>query len=121
MRDESGRHQPATAPGARALATRRVRYHASRLQTSPQFGAVLDVLFDLPRRTEPGFAELVLADGRLLFARTAGEQEFGHYCGRREELVDNLAGWCRHLGFGADECAYVFARVDGIPRADSAL
>ncbi|MFY9781646.1 MAG: hypothetical protein WAJ85_14185 [Candidatus Baltobacteraceae bacterium] len=121
MKDEAGRDPNATATGARALATRRVRYHAARLQTSPQFAAVLDVLFDLPKRTEPAFVELVMADGRLLFARTPGDRDFRHYCGRREELLDNLAGLCRHLHLGVDERAYVFAQVEGIPQAEIIL
>ncbi|MGP6158767.1 MAG: hypothetical protein ACLPYS_14895 [Vulcanimicrobiaceae bacterium] len=115
MKDEADRDPNATATGARALATQSVRRHASRLQTSPQFAAVLDVLFDLPKRTRPAFAELVLADGSLLFARAADEYDFRHYCGRREDLLDNLTGLCRHLRLGSEERDYVLAQVDKIP------
>jgi hypothetical protein len=121
MKDETGKKLHASAIGARARATQLVRFHASRLQTSPQFAAVLDVLFDLPKRTQPAFAELVLTGGSLLFARTEDDEDFRHYCGRREDLVLNLAGMCRHLRLGADERDYVFAQVDSIPHSDLSL
>ena len=118
MKDEPGRDFKRAATGASALATQRVRFHASRLQTSPQFAAVLDVLFDLPNRTQPAFAELVLTDGSLIFARTADDEDFRHYCGRREDLVINLAGMCSHLRLGPAERDYVLGQIDTIPRAD---
>jgi hypothetical protein len=101
--------------GSRTRAIRSVRRHVARLQTSPQFAAVLDVLFELPPRTAPAFAELVLVDGRLLFARPRGEFDFCFYCGPREELFANLAGLCRHLRLGRDEREYVLGSLDRVP------
>jgi hypothetical protein len=102
-------------PCSRTSAIQSVRRHVARLQTSPQFTAVLDVLFELPPRTAPAFAELVLVDGRLLFARPKGEFDFCFYCGPREELFANLAGLCRHLRLGGDERAYVLDRLERVP------
>jgi hypothetical protein len=118
MKDETPRDPRLTATSSGAPATRRVRYHAARLQTSPQFTAVLDVLFELPPRTQPAFAELIFTDEGLLFARAASERDFRYYCGPRRELLDNLRGMCRHFGFGAQEQDYVFERLAGIPLAD---
>jgi hypothetical protein len=98
-------------------AIERMRYHLSRLQTAPQFAAVLDCLFELqPRRTEPVFDELVLVDDRLLFARAAGETTFRHFVGRHDQLVVNLVGFVKHLRLGAHEREFVLSRVEGIPR-----
>lgn len=98
----------------------RMRYHLSRLQTGPQFAAVLDCLFELePRRTEPVFDELVLVDDRLLFARAAGDSSFRHFVGRRDQLIVNLVGFVRHLGLGTSEREYVLSRVGSISRRDS--
>jgi hypothetical protein len=106
---------PADAPSQAAVG--RVRYHLSRLQTAPQFAAVLDCLFDLsPRRTDPIFEELAIVDGRLVFARATGERTFRHFVGRRDQLVINLVGFVKHLGLGNEEREYVLGRVDGIPR-----
>jgi hypothetical protein len=100
--------------GAEAVA-RRVRYNVARLQTGPQFAAVLDAIFDVqPRRTDPGFVELVLVDDRLLFARGEGECSFKHFVGPLDELIINLAGFCRHMKYGPEERAYVLGRVDAI-------
>jgi hypothetical protein len=95
----------------------RVRYELSRLQTGPQFAAVLDCLFDLvPRRTDPIFEELVLVDDRLVFARATGERSFRHFVGRRDQLVINLLGFVKHLGLGTLEREFVLNRIDAIPR-----
>ncbi len=101
------------------LATRRMRSHLARLQTSPQFAAVIDCLFDLPRRTEPAFAELAILDDRLLFARAVNEKTFRHFVGRRDTLMTNLLGFVGHLKLGTAEREYVLSRVDSIPRRDS--
>jgi hypothetical protein len=106
---------PADAPSQ--VAAGRVRYHLSRLQTAPQFAAVLDCLFDLsPRRTDPIFEELAIVDDRLVFARATGERTFRHFVGRRDQLVINLVGFVKHLGLGNQEREYVISRIDGIPR-----
>ncbi len=98
-------------------ASQRMRYHLARLQTAPQFAAVLDRLFELsPCRTSPSFAELVVLDDQLIFARMAGDSSFRYFVGRREELVANLLGFVAHLGLGATERDYVLGRVNGIPR-----
>ncbi len=98
-------------------AVERLRYHFSRLQTAPQFAAVLDFLFDLhPLRTEPAFAELVVVDNRLVFARAKGERSFRHFVGRRDQLVVNLVGFVRHLGLGTYEHEFVLNRIDSLPR-----
>jgi hypothetical protein len=101
-------------------ATQRMRYHFSRLQTSPQFAAVLDFLFDLQPRTEPVISELALLDGRLVVARTHGDMSFRHYVGSRNELAINLVGFVDHLGLGRDEREYVLSRIDAIPRREAA-
>jgi hypothetical protein len=99
------------------LASQRMRYHFSRLQTTPQFAAVLDCLFGLePRRTEPSIAELALVDDRLVMARAEGEANFRHYVGSREQLAINLVGFVKHLGLGLNEREYVLSRVAGIAR-----
>jgi hypothetical protein len=101
-------------------AIERIRYHLSRLQTAPQFAAVLDCLFELkPNRTEPTFEELVLVDDRLLFARASGETTFRHFVGRRDQLILNLVGFVKHLGFGTQEREFVLSRVEGIARRSS--
>ncbi len=100
------------ATSSEALATGRMRYHLSRLQTRPQLAAVLDCLFELaPKRTEPALAELALVDERLVFARAQGDAEFLHFVGRTDELLADLLGLVRHLKLGADERAYVLRRV----------
>ena len=98
------------------LAGKRMRNHFRRLVTVPQFGAVVDCVFELsPRRTDPAFAELCIVDSRLIFARAEGEQNFRHFVGRRDQLTIDLLGLVRHLGLGADERAYVQSRIDAIP------
>jgi hypothetical protein len=98
-------------------AVSRMRHHLARLQTAPQFAAVLDCLFDLsPRRTDPTFEELVLVDERLIFARAAGEKSFRHFVGRRDQLIINLVGFVKHLGLGTSEREFVLSRVESIPR-----
>ncbi len=101
------------------VATRRVRTQLARLQTSPQFAAVIDCLFDLPRRTEPAFEELALVDDRLLFARAANEKTFRHFVGRRDQLETNLLGFVGHLKLGIAEREYVLSRVESISRRES--
>ncbi len=96
-----------------------MRSHLSRLQTSPQFAAVIDCLFDLPRRTDPAFEELALLDGRLLFARAVNEKTFRHFVGRRDQLVSNLLGFVGHLKLGTAEREYVLSRVESIPRREA--
>jgi hypothetical protein len=99
------------------LAIQRIRWHVSRLQTAPQFAAVLDCLFALhPTRTSPSFAELTVVDDRLVFARAEGEHTFRHFVGRYDQLVVNLVGLVRHLRMGMNEHEYVLARVASIPR-----
>ena len=101
----------------RQHAVNKLRYQLARLHTAPQFAAVLDCLFELtPRRTTPMFEELVVVDDRLVFARAAGERTFRHFVGRRDQLIINLVGFVRHLGFGTLEHEYVVNRVDSIPR-----
>jgi hypothetical protein len=101
---------------ATTLAAQRMRYHVARLQTTPQFAAVLDCLFDLPPRTTPHFSDLTLLDDRLVFARVDGEAEFAHFVGRRDQLVVDLVGLVRHLRLGTLEREYVLSRIDAIPR-----
>ena len=98
------------------LAVRRMRTHLAKLHTSPQMAAVIDCLFDLPRRTDPAFDELVLVDDRLLFARASGEKSFRHFVGRRDQLAVNLVGFVKHLNYGTTEREYVLSRIDAIPR-----
>ncbi len=99
------------------LATSRMRFHISRLQTRPQLAAVLDCLFDLdPKRTEPVIEELVLVDEKLVFARAQGEETFGHFVGRTDELLSDLLALVRHLKFGPAERDYVLTRVASIDR-----
>jgi hypothetical protein len=99
------------------LATSRMRYHISRLQTRPQLAAVLDCLFDIdPKRTEPIIEELALVDEKLVFARAQGEEAFSHFVGRTDELLSDLLGLVRHLKFGAAEHDYVLTRVASIDR-----
>jgi hypothetical protein len=94
------------------LATSRVRYQVSRLQTRPQLAAVLDCLFELdPKRTSPILVELALVDERLLFARAEGDATFKHFVGRTDELTSEL------LGFARRSRARVHQRED---RGDSA-
>jgi hypothetical protein len=94
-----------------------MRWHLSRLQTAPQFAAVLDCLFDLhPARTRPSFAELAIVDGRLVFARAKGEDSFRHFVGNRDQLTTNLIGLVRHLKLGKQERDYVLGRIDTIAR-----
>ncbi len=100
-------------------ATRRMRHHLSRLQTSPQFAAVIDCLFDLPKRTEPAFAELAILDDRLIFARAENEKTFRHFVGRREQITNNLLGFVGHLGLGTVEREYVISRIESIAPRDS--
>jgi len=97
------------------LATQRMRYHLSRLQTSPQFAAVIDFLFDLEPRTEPKIAELALVDERLIVARAVGDPTFRHYLGSRRQLEVNLVGFVDHLRLGPSERECVLARIDSIP------
>ena len=101
------------------VATQRMRGHLSRLQTSPQFAAVIDCLFDLPRRTEPAFAELAILDDRLIFARAENEKTFRHFVGRRDNLTTNLLGFVTHLKLGTSEREYVLSRVESIPRREA--
>ncbi len=96
-----------------------MRSQLSRLQTSPQFAAVIDCLFDLPRRTEPAFEELALVDGRLLFARAENEKSYRHFVGRLDQLETNLLGFVGHLKLGTAEREYVLSRMESIPRRDS--
>ena len=99
------------------LATSRMRFHISRLQTRPQLAAVLDCLFNLdPKRTEPVIEELALVDEKLVFARAQGEEGFVHYVGRTDELLSDLLGLVRHLKFGPAEREYVLNRVASIDR-----
>jgi len=99
------------------LAIARLRWHVSRLQTAPQFAAVLDCLFDLrPVRTNPSFEELTVVDERLVFARASGESSFRHFVGRTDQLAANLVGFVSHLGLGPLEREYVVNRLDAIPR-----
>ncbi len=102
-------------------ATQRMRYEFARLQTSPQFAAVLDCLFDLqPRRTDPAIADLVLVDDHLVMARAEGEMSYRHYVGSREQLTVNLLGFVRHLGYGLAEREYVLTRIASIVGAGKA-
>jgi hypothetical protein len=98
------------------LAARRVRYQLARLQTTPQLTAIIDCLFDLPRRTEPAFDELMMVDERLLFARASGDESFRHFVGRRDQLTTTLMGFLRHLHFGSAERSYVRNRIEAIAR-----
>jgi hypothetical protein len=100
-------------------ATRRMRHHFSRLQTSPQLAAVIDCLFDLPRRTQPAYAELALLDDRLIFARAENEKTFRHFVGRRDQLTTNLLGFVTHLKLGTGEREYVLSRLESIPSRDA--
>ncbi len=98
------------------LAIQRTRYQLSRLQTSPQFAAVLDCLFDLePRRTEPAIAELAVVDERLVVARAYGETSFRHYVGTSDQLAMNLLGFVKHMRLGLTEREYLLGRVEAIP------
>jgi hypothetical protein len=96
-------------------AGRRMRGHFKRLVAAPQFAAVVDCVFDLPRRTTPAFAELCLVDGRLVFARAAGEDTFRHFVGRRDQLAARLLAFVTHLHLGEPDRDYVLGRVDAIP------
>jgi hypothetical protein len=102
------------------LASQRMRYHFSRLQTSPQFAAVVDFLFDLQPRTEPAIAELAILDDRLVVARVVGDMSFRHYVGTRNELAINLIGFVDHLRLGRQEREFVLGRLDAIPRQTAA-
>ncbi len=103
------------ATSAEVLATSRMRYHISRLQTRPQLAAVLDCLFDIvPKRTEPALAELALVDEKLVFARAAGDADFLHFVGRTDDLLVDLLGLVSHLKLGAEERSYVTRRVAAI-------
>jgi len=109
------------APGSKAeLATQRMRYQLSRLQTSPQFAAVVDFLFDLEPRTEPKIAELAVVDDRLIVARAVGDVAFRHYLGSRRQLEVNLVGFVDHLRLGEPEREYVLSRIDAIPARPAA-
>lgn len=102
-------------------ASQRMRYHFARLTTAPQLTAVIDCLFELsPARTDPAFAELIVLDDQLVFARVAGEPTFHHYVGRREELVVNLLGFVKHLDLGETERDFVLAKIDAIERRRAA-
>lgn len=106
---------------SKATALQRVRYHLSRLQTSPQFTAVLDCLFELsPRRTDPSFAELIVVADGLIFARKRGEPSFGYFVGRRDDLIVNLLGFVMHLRLGTSDRLYVLDCIDAIPRRGAA-
>ncbi len=99
------------------LATNRMRYQISRLQTRPQLAAVLDCLFEIvPKRTDPVLAELTLVDEHLVFARATGEAAFKHFVGRTDELLSELLGLVRHLKLGDVEREYVMRRVAKIAR-----
>jgi hypothetical protein len=102
------------------MASQRMRYHLSRLQTSPQFSAVIDFLFDLEPRTEPRIAELAVVDDRLIVARAVGDIAFRHYLGSRRQLEVNLVGFVDHLRLGANELEYVLARIEAIPARSAA-
>jgi len=105
----------------RVAASQRMRYHLARLQTAPQLTAVIDCLFEIaPCRTQPAFADLVVIDGSLLFARKNGEPGFIYFVGRLDELVINLVGYVKHLGFGTIEREYVLSRIESIPRRRAA-
>ncbi len=103
------------ATSSEALATSRMRYHISRLQTRPQLAAVLDCLFDIvPKRTEPALDALALIDDKLVFARARGDSEYLHFVGRTDELASDLLGLVRHLKLGADERAYILRQLGTI-------
>ncbi|MDQ2909371.1 MAG: hypothetical protein M3R44_08495 [Candidatus Eremiobacteraeota bacterium] len=95
----------------------RLRFEFSRLQTSRQFAAVIDYLFDIrPRRVAPPFAELVVVDDVLVFGRAAGDLRAGVFVGRREQLERELAGFATHLRLADAERAYVLGRIAALPR-----
>jgi len=99
------------------LLIQRLRWHVSRLQTAPQFVAVLDCLFEIrPSRTSPAFEELTIVDDRLIFARARGERTFRYFVGRRDQLLINILGLIKHLGLGVVEREYAISRVEGIKR-----
>ncbi len=102
------------------MAGRRMRGHFKRLVTAPQFGAVLDCVFELhPKRTSLVFAELCVLDGQLVFARADGDDAFRHFVGSRDQLAINLLGFVTHLGLGAEDRAYVERRLSEIPARSS--
>ncbi|MBD5635069.1 MAG: hypothetical protein IAI49_11380 [Candidatus Eremiobacteraeota bacterium] len=95
--------------------SRRIRGHFQRLHASSQLTAVIDCVFDLPRRTELAFQELCIVDQELVFAREEGHDAFLYYVGRRKDLATNLLGFVEHLGLGEREREYVASRIDAIP------
>jgi hypothetical protein len=102
------------------VAGRRMRGHFKRLAAPPQFGAVVDCVFDLyPKRTSPVFEELCVVDGRLIFARAVGDESFRYFVGSRDQLAINLLGFVKHLGLGEDDRNYVLGRIGDIPRRSS--
>ncbi len=98
-----------------SAATANVRYHASRVQTTPHLTAVLDLLFDVaPRRTQVTFSGLALVAGRLVFARVSGEATYRVFIGTRDALAIDILGFARHMRFGDEANAYVRDRLASI-------
>ncbi len=98
-----------------STATANVRYHASRVQTTPHLTAVFDLLFDVvPRRTQTAFSGLALVAGRLVFARVAGETTYRVFIGTRDALAVDILGFARHMRLDGDAYAYVLERLASI-------
>lgn len=81
-----------------------------KIETSPQFTAVLACLLD-EDWTTPRIEELYISPDRCVLARPAGEASCNVFVGAEQDLIRNIHGIADAAKLDGDEVGYLIGKV----------